>query len=132
MLGSRLGRWAARKQQEADGDAARLKLWLLLLGLAELADLITTRADRLLGGIEANHVSAFALGAGGPMLFWGLKLCLVLAMAVAVMLAIRFARAVHDRRAQIVKVTVARGLQVCVLVLTVAALGNVTVLAYLQ
>lgn len=129
MVGSQVGIGAGRHGARGVYPG-QFKLWLLLLGLAELADLITTRADRLQGGIEANHVAAFTFGVGGPALFWGLKLSLVLAMAVVVMLAIRFARSFPGRRARIVRMAVARGLMVSVLLLTISALGNLVVLAY--
>lgn len=130
MLGSQTALTAKARQASSVG-AARLKFWLLLLSLAEFADLMTTRADRLQGGIEANQVSAFVLGVGGPQLYWGLKLGLVLAMALVVLLAIHIVHSFPGRRAGIVQVAIARGLQVCVLLLTVSALGNLVVLASL-
>lgn len=129
MVGTQLG-IAARWHRGQAGYAGQLTVWLVMLGLAELADLMTTHADRLQGGIEANQVAAFTLGVGGPALFWGLKLSLVIAMAVVVLLAIRFGRSFPGRRARIIQSTVARGLQVCVLLLTLSALGNLVVLAY--
>lgn len=131
MLGSQVGLTTKRHQPSRVG-ASRLKFWLLLLGLAEIADLMTTHADRLRGGIEANQVSAFVLGVGGPPLFWALKLGLVLVMALIVLLSIRIVYSFPGRRAGIVQVAVARGLQVCVLLLTFSALGNIAVLASLS
>lgn len=113
----------------AAGVARELKVWLVLLCLAELADLVTTRADRLRGGIEANQVAAFAFGVGGPGLFWVLKLGLVLAMAATVLLAVRLSRQLPAGRAGIVHRYVARSIQICVLILTVAAIANLMVLA---
>lgn len=115
--------------EAAVGHARLLTVWLVLLCLAELADLVTTRADRLQGGIEANQVAAFALGIGGPGLFWMLKLSLVLAMAATVLLALRLSRGFPAGRAAIVRRYVARSIQLCVLILTVAAIGNLMVLA---
>ena len=130
MLGSQTGLIVKPRQASSVG-AGRLKFWLLLLSLAEFADLMTTRADRLQGGIEANQVSAFVLGIGGPPLYWALKLGLVLAMALIVLLTIHIVYSFPGRRAGIVQAVVARGLQVCVLFLTVSALGNMVVLASL-
>lgn len=113
----------------AAGVARELKVWLVLLCLAELADLVTTRADRLHGGIEANQVAAFTLGVGGPGLFWVLKLGLVLAMAATVLLAVRLSREFPAGRAGIVHRYVARSIQVCVLILTAGAIANLKVLA---
>lgn len=113
----------------AAGQVRLLKVWLVLLCLAELADLVTTRADRLHGGIEANQVAAFTLGVGGPGFFWVLKLGLVLAMAGTVLLAVRLSRGLSAGRAGIVQRYIARSLQLCVLILTVAAIANLGVLA---
>ncbi|MGH2976661.1 MAG: hypothetical protein ACRDLL_17625 [Solirubrobacterales bacterium] len=128
MLSQTVGRQDCGSRRSETTDARLLKYWLGLLCLAELADLVTTRADRLGGGIEANQVSAFALAVGGPGLFWSLKLALVLAMAAVVLLALHFARSFPGRRAHLLQACVARSLQLCVLLLSVAALGNVGVL----
>jgi hypothetical protein len=45
--------WAPAREQSP--HHARLPLWIGLLFLAELADLITTHADRARGGMEANR-----------------------------------------------------------------------------
>ena len=113
----------------AVGHVRLLKVWLVLLCLAELADLITTRADRLHGAIEANQVAAFTLGVGGPGLFWVLKLGLVLLMAATVLLSVRLSRELPAGRAGILHRYVARSIQLCVLILTVAATANLMVLA---
>lgn len=113
----------------ATGHARLLKVWLVLLCLAELADLVTTRADRLHGGIEANQVAALAFTIGGPGLFWVVKLGLVLAMAATVLFALKLSRGLPAGRAGIVRRYVARSIQLCVFILTVAAIGNLTVLA---
>lgn len=122
-----------RSQQSALGHsgafhARQMKVWLLLLCLAELADLVTTRADRLHGGIEANQVVAFTFGVGGPGLFWVLKLSVVAAMAGVVLLAWRLACELPAGRATVVRRYVARSIQACVLILTVAAVSNLSVL----
>jgi hypothetical protein len=115
--------------QQGREHARQLKLWLGLLCFAELADLMTTHADRVRGGVEANQVSAFTLAVGGPGLYWGLKLGLVLAMAVVVVLALHFARNFPGRRAKLIQNWIERSIQVCVVTLTIAAIGNVVVLA---
>ena len=38
-------------------DRKSLTLWLALLAIAQMADVITTQADTLRGGIEANHTA---------------------------------------------------------------------------
>jgi hypothetical protein len=121
-LSARTSSHASRREERL------LKLWLALLCFAELADLVTTHADRIRGGIEVNQVSAFTLDVGGSGLYWTLKLGLVLVMGAVVMLALRFARNFPDRRARVVKAWVARSIQLSVLVLTVSSIGNVVVL----
>ena len=116
-------------RHSASAGLRGLKLWLLLLGMAELADLITTRADRLHGGIEANQFAAFTLGVGGPGLFWAVKLSVVVAMAAIVVLAVRRAREFPPRRANLIRGYVARSIQICALILTAAAMANLMVLA---
>ncbi len=106
----------------------QLKVWLVLLCLAELADLITTRADRLHGGIEVNQVAVFTFGVGGPGLFWVLKLGLVVVMAAIALLAMRVAREIPAGRARIVQRYTARSIQICALILTAAATANLGVL----
>ena len=121
----------AEARHRAGDHARHLKVWLVLLCLAELADLMTTRADRLQGGIEVNQLAAFTLGVGGAALFWAMKLSLVLAMAAIVLLAVRLAREFPAGRARIVRGYVARSIQVCVLLLATAAISNLAVLAHL-
>ncbi|MGH7764321.1 MAG: hypothetical protein ACREOM_07895 [Candidatus Dormibacteraceae bacterium] len=123
------GRRFPAERRPASAAVHHLKLWLGLLCLAELADLVTTRADRLRGGIEANQVSAFTLAVGGPGLYWGLKLSLVIAMVAVVLLAVHFARSFPGKRARLVQAWITRSMQLCVLTLTFASLGNVVVLA---
>ena len=115
--------------RSAADHSRQLKVWLVLLCLAELADLITTRADRLHGGIEVNQVAAFTLGVGGPGLFWALKLGLVVAMAAIALLAVHVAPEFPAGRARILQCYTARSIQICELILTAAATANLGVLA---
>lgn len=101
-----------------------LMVWVGLLGMAQMADLITTEVDRLRGGIEANQFAAFVLMVGGAGLFLVLKLAVVLGMAAAVLIALRFRRNHPGERAERCLDIVARTLQVSVVLLTVTAVGN--------
>lgn len=106
-----------------------LAVWVGLLGVAQLADLITTEVDRLLGGIETNHFAAFIMTVGGPGLFLALKLLVVLGMAAAVFVALHYRRNHPGERAERCVDVVARTLQGSVVLLTVTALGNAHVAA---
>ena len=97
-----------------------------------MADVITTQADTFRGGVEANHAAAFILQVGGVGLFWVLKLVLVLGMVAAVSLAFRYRQRHPGRHAELCVSLVARTIQVCVLLLTIAVLGNASVAAQLS
>ena len=65
---------------------SRIALWVGLLGLGQIADLLTTQAAMARGAIEANQVAAGLLTAGGLPLLWVIKAFLVAAMTVTVLL----------------------------------------------
>ncbi|TMD89989.1 MAG: hypothetical protein E6I73_09370 [Chloroflexi bacterium] len=106
-----------------------LMLWVGLLGLAQIADLVTTEVDRLAGGVETNQFAAFVLMVGGAGLFLVLKLMVVAGMAVAVLIALRYRRNHPGERAERCLDIVARTLQGSVVLLTVTAVGNAHVAA---
>jgi hypothetical protein len=112
-------------------DRRSLTIWLALLAQAQMADVITTQADTFRGGVEANQTAAVIMQVGGPGLFWVLKLLLVLGMAVAVSLAFRYRERHPGRHAELCVSLVARTMQFCVLLLTLAVLGNASVAAQL-
>ncbi len=126
MAGAPIGRLPGLVRQ-----SRRLAVWLGLLGLAELTDLVTTHADRLKGGAEANGVAWFAMATGGPGFFWTIKLVLVAAMAALVLLVIRFGRSSPGHRAAVASRFTTRALQLCVVALTISSIGNLAVLAWL-
>lgn len=106
--------------------------WIVLLLLAQVADLITTQIDMAQGGIEANLIAAQVMALGGIGLLMVVKISLVIAMALAVILIDRHGRRDDDRTEVIAHTLVWRGVQVCVLVLAVTALHNAVVLIQLQ
>jgi hypothetical protein len=108
----------------------RIAIWVLLLVLGQLADLLTTQAAMARGAIEANQVAAGLLAAGGLGLLWLIKGCLVVAMAAAVLL-VRRCWAAQERRAAIAGALVWRGLQLCVVVLAMTAIHNLSVIGLL-
>lgn len=108
-----------------------MTIWLALLGQAQMADVITTQADTFRGGVEANHTAAFIMQVGGVGLLWVLKVLLVLGMALVVALAFRYRERHPGRHAELCLGLVARTIQVCVVLLTMAVLGNASVAAQL-
>lgn len=114
-----------------NSDPKSLTLWVILLAIAQMADVITTQADTLRGGIEASHTSALIMNVGGPGLFGALKLSLVLGMALAGTLALRYRARNPGRYGELCVGVVARTIQLCVVLLTLAVLGNASVAAQL-
>lgn len=117
--------------RSARRDRRSLIIWLALLAQAQMADVITTQADTVRGGVEANHTAAFIMQVGGLGLFWMLKLMLVLGMALAVSLAFRYRERHPGRPAELCVGLVARTIQLCVVLLTLTVLGNASVAAQL-
>lgn len=70
-------------------------LWIALLGAIEFTDILTTAIGRAHGAIEAMPMSAAVIDQGGLIAFIAVKLALVAAVAVAVLLALRWMR--HGR-----------------------------------
>ncbi len=110
----------------------RLFAWVSLLALSEIADLVTTQAAMARGGVEANRVTAGLIAIGGLGLLWLVKGLLVAAMAGAVWL-VRYCWAEsYDQRWAIAGSLVWRGLQLCVVVLALTALHNLSVISQLS
>jgi hypothetical protein len=108
----------------------RIAIWVLLLALGQLADLLTTQAAMARGAIESNSVAAGLLAAGGLGLLWLIKGSLVVAMTAAMLLVRRY-WAAPERRAAFAGALVWRGLQLCVVVLAVTAIHNLSVIGLL-
>lgn len=106
----------------------RVGAWVLLLGLGQLADLITTQAAMARGAVEGNVVAAGILDTGGLALLWAVKALLVVAMAIAIWLVKRYWDGDHNHRGAVAATVVWRGLQVCVAVLALTAVHNLAVI----
>jgi Domain of unknown function (DUF5658) len=113
-------------------SANRMFVWITLLALAQVADLVTTQAAMARGGVEANAVAAVLLTLGGIPLLWAVKSALVAAMATAVWLVLHYWSNTRDVRWAFAGSVVWRGLQLCVMVLALTALHNLTVLGQLN
>ena len=106
-----------------------LRTWILLLALAQVADVVTTGVDMAHGGIEANRLVSTLLGIGGLWLVFALKLMLVAAMGVAVILLRRFAASQPSLQARAAHAFVWRALQLSVVGLVLVAIHNTALLA---
>lgn len=107
-------------------------IWILLLASGQAADLATTRVDISRGALEANATVAHLLHTGGFPLVLLVKLSMVVAMSLIVLMVHRYTGSEPGARGRTARTIVWRGLQLCVVVLTVTALHNVVVLAQLQ
>jgi hypothetical protein len=103
-------------------------VWIILLGLAQFTDVLTTAADRTRGTIEAMSVSANLLGLGGLGLLWFTKLTLVLALAAAAALASRWVFAGRPGSRLIYGLVLA-SIQGCAIGLLIVSLNNLALLA---
>ena len=103
-------------------------MWVLLLALGQVADLTTTQAALARGAVEGNAIASVILGAGGLALLWMVKGALVAAMAVAVVFVRHYWDNARDWRAGVAGALIWRGLQACVVVLSVTAAHNLAVM----
>src|SRR2546421_12874027 len=71
-------------------------VWIALLGAIESMDILTTAVGRARGAMEAMPISAAVINEGGMMLFVILKVALVVAVAGAVLLTLRWMRRGHE------------------------------------
>jgi hypothetical protein len=106
-----------------------LKVWILLLAGAQLADVLTTGVDMAHGGIEANRFVSALLAVGGLGLVFVLKLLLVAAMGIACLLLKRYADNHPSFQSRAAHAFVWRAMQLSVIGLVVVALHNTALLA---
>jgi hypothetical protein len=106
-----------------------LATWILLLAGAQLTDVVTTGADLAHGGVEANRLVADLLAVGGLGLVFGLKLLLVVAMAMACLVLKRYAESHPSLQARAAHAFVWRVIQMSVLGLVLVAVHNTAILA---
>lgn len=123
---------AIAKSGTATPASGSVAAWIALLGLAQLADLVTTQASMARGGVEANWVAAGLLALGGLALLGAVKLGLVVAMGAAAVLIARHRAADSSLASDLADRIVWRGIQACVVVLAVTAVHNVAILGQLS
>lgn len=64
--------------------------WIGLLGVIEFTDILTTAIGHSRGAVEAMPVSAAVIASGGIVMFIAVKMALVIAVATAILLALRW------------------------------------------
>ena len=64
--------------------------WIGLLGVIEFTDILTTAIGHAKGAVEAMPVSAAVIATGGIVMFIVVKMGLVIAVATAIFLALRW------------------------------------------
>lgn len=64
--------------------------WIGLLGAIEFTDILTTAIGHAEGAVEAMPVSAAVIASGGMAMFIVVKMALVIAVATAIFLALRW------------------------------------------
>jgi len=106
-------------------------LWILLLGAIEFTDILTTAIGRAHGAIESMPISAAVMNQGGLVLFIVVKVSLVAAVAVAVLLALRWMR--HGRPgADTLYTFTLSSIRVATVALAIVSLHNAVLLQSLQ
>jgi len=113
-------------------DSRLLKTWILLLALAQLADVLTTGVDMAYGGVESNRFVSVLLDIGGLGLVFLLKLMLVAAMGIACLVLKRYADGHPSFQAWAAHAFVWRALQLSVIGLVLVALHNTALLAQIS
>ena len=73
-------------------DARLAALWIGILGFAEFTDLASTALDKARGAVEATPLTASILAANGIARLALLKLLLVVAVAMAFVITLRWSR----------------------------------------
>ena len=71
-------------------DGRLAAIWITLLGFAQLTDLASTALDKARGAVEATPLTASILAADGIARLALLKLLLVVAVAMAFLITIRW------------------------------------------
>jgi len=106
-------------------------VWIALLGAIELTDVLTTAMGQARGAIEAMPVSAAVIDSGGMMLFVVVKLALVILVAGAVLLALRWMRNGHPGADAVFAFTLS-SVRVATVALAVVSLHNAVLLTTLR
>lgn len=107
------------------------QLWLLLLLVAQLADVASTAFGNLHGTVEANPTAAHVLGLGGFHLLGLVKVVGVGVLATLLMVTHRRAALHPSRWTRALYGTAWGGVQVVAMVMTAAAVSNTALITFL-
>jgi len=106
-------------------------LWIILLSAIEFTDILTTAVGRAHGAIESMPMSAAVMEQGGMVLFIAIKLALVAAVAVAVLLALRWMRNGRPGASALYTFTLS-SIRVATVALAIVSLHNAVLLQSLR
>ena len=109
-------------------QTTRAAIWIGLLAAGQVADVVTTYVAMSRGAMEGNRLAATLLDLGGIQLLAVVKLVLVVSMAAAVWMVVRYRERESHGRSALAAELVWRGVQLCVIVLAVTALHNLSVI----
>jgi hypothetical protein len=106
-------------------------VWIALLGAIEFTDILTTAIGQAKGAIEAMPVSAAVIQSGGMGMFVAVKLALVVAVATAILLALRWMRHGRPGASTLFAFTLS-SVRVATVALAIVSLHNAVLLTTLQ
>jgi hypothetical protein len=106
-------------------------VWIALLGAIESTDIWTTAVGRTRGAIESMPISAAVINEGGMVMFVVVKLALVIAVAAAVLLALRWVRHGRPGASTLYSYTLS-SIRIATVALAIVSLHNAMVLNSLQ
>ena len=112
------------------GNRAGL-VWIGLLSAIESMDILTTELGRAQGAMESMPISAAVINQGGMMLFVVVKVALVLAVAAAVLLALRWMRRGREGASILYSFTLS-SVRIATVALAIVSLHNAVLISALH
>jgi hypothetical protein len=106
-------------------------VWIALLSAIESMDIMTTDLGRARGAVESMPISAAVINHGGMMLFVVVKVALVIAVAAAVLLALRWMRRGRDGASILYYFTLS-SIRIATVALAIVILHNAVLIKSMQ
>jgi hypothetical protein len=106
-------------------------VWIALLGAIESLDILTTGMGRALGAMESMPISAAVINQGGMSLFVVVKVALVVAVAAAVLLTLRWTRKGRQGAGTLFAFTLS-SVRIATVALALVSLHNAVLISSLQ
>jgi hypothetical protein len=106
-------------------------VWIALLSAIESMDIMTTDLGRARGAVESMPISAAVINHGGMMLFVVVKVALVIAVAAAVLLALRWMRRGREGASILYSFTLS-SIRIATVALAIVCLHNAVLIKSLQ